>query len=146
IAELLASSRRLHPHDHLKIQSDTVSAHARSLLPDLLRLLTPATPQETDAVALLKAWDGDMHTGSAGAAIFAAWWLRLSRGLLEPEMEPRQFRVLERWGSFVDRAVRRALRDAQTVGDADLRARRATIVHDCFRDALQDLERRLGPD
>jgi penicillin amidase len=146
ITELLTARPRLHVHDHLTIQGDTMSVHARELLPALLRLTTAATPREVEALDALRAWDHDMHADSAAAAVFAAWWLRLPRALLEPEIGARRFRALETWVSFTDRFVRRTLHEAETTGDADRRMRGVRIVHDCLREALGDLERRLGAD
>jgi penicillin amidase len=78
--------------------------------------------------------------------VFAAWWLRLPRAFFEAEIGPRLCRSLEGWVSFVDRSVRRTLLDARTTGDVEAHARCARIVGDCLREALRDLERRLGPD
>ena len=146
ITELLIAKTPLTLQDHLAIQRDTVSVQARVLLPVLLPLVEPQTPREIAAIDLLRAWDGDMRADSAAAAIFAALWLHLPRTLIEPDVVPRLYRALEIWPSCLDRFVRATLHDAQTTADRVERDRVARLAHDGLRQALDDLQRRLGPD
>jgi len=55
-----------------------VSLRARELLP-LLTDTPPADPASREALALLSGWNGDMAPGSAGAAVYAAWFDELAK-------------------------------------------------------------------
>jgi penicillin amidase len=74
----ITATKKLTPDDFRRIQSDTVSLHARDLLPRLLAHVQPASALDRDAIDILRAWDDDARGDSAAAAIFEAWFLRLA--------------------------------------------------------------------
>ncbi|MBN8892728.1 MAG: penicillin acylase family protein, partial [Rhodospirillales bacterium] len=72
IRQLLAAHPVHDPADFAAMQTDIVSLSARDLLPHLTAL--PATsPLATQALALLRGWDGRMATGLPQPLIFNAW-------------------------------------------------------------------------
>lgn len=69
------------------IQSDEVSALARTLLPRLAQ----AVPQSEDgkwALDLLRHWDGDMNQRLNEPLLFAAWYRELTRLVYSDELGP----------------------------------------------------------
>ena len=78
ITELLTAKTGLTPEDYERIQADQQSAQAAKLLP-FMRSVQPETPEEGQALELLKAWDGTVSADSAAAAIYEAWYAHLSR-------------------------------------------------------------------
>ncbi len=69
ILEMLKSKDKLSISDMEAMQRDTTSLLAKQVLP-MLTALKPADDQGTQAVALLKAWDGNVTSDSAAAAIY----------------------------------------------------------------------------
>ncbi|MFZ5672164.1 MAG: penicillin acylase family protein [Pseudomonadota bacterium] len=73
--------------DSRKLQTDIVSIPALRLQ----RLLTPLSPQDTDARqarALILDWNGEMNAGSPAAAIYGLWWLKHLRPAVIEAMAP----------------------------------------------------------
>ncbi len=89
IIEMLKTDRKLGPKDFEKMQGDTVSLFARDLVPKLLALTTAKTPQQTQALELLRGWDFDTRADSAAAAIFEAWFQQLVDAVAGDELGPR---------------------------------------------------------
>lgn len=141
ITELLDARDRLAVADHQAIQADTVSLHARRLLPLLLPLVTPSGDRERRAMEMLAAWDCDMRPDSAAAALFAAWWVHLPGALAGP-LEGRLFRGWEMWSSHVDRFVRRTLEAG--ADDPARRKANAAAAAESLKKALATVEKRLG--
>jgi penicillin amidase len=83
---LLSGATALTPNDFQAIQADTLSLHARTLLPILLDLALPQTAADRMAVELLRGWDFNATGSSAPAAIFQAWFLRLAPVLLRDDL------------------------------------------------------------
>jgi penicillin amidase len=69
ILDMLKSKDKLGVSDMEAMQQDTTSLLAKQVLP-MLTALKPADDQGAQAVALLKAWDGNVTTDSAAAAIY----------------------------------------------------------------------------
>ncbi|MGC4082190.1 MAG: penicillin acylase family protein [Vicinamibacterales bacterium] len=91
IVELLreiAAQKKLTPDDFRRIQADTVSLHARDLLPRLLAHVQPTTAPDRQAVEMLRSWNDDASGDSAAAAIFEAWFLRLAPSMVGDELGP----------------------------------------------------------
>jgi penicillin amidase len=86
IAELLRGRDKLTPDHFSMIQADTVSLHARVLLPVLLERARPEDAADLQAVRLLREWDYDTRGTSAPAAIFEAWFLALTPTLVGDEL------------------------------------------------------------
>jgi len=91
ITELLreiTASKKLTPDDFHRIQADTVSLHARDLLPRLLAHVQPATSLDRRAIDILRAWNDDARGDLAAPAIFEAWFLRLAPSIAGDELGP----------------------------------------------------------
>ena len=103
IAERLDQPSRATPHDMAGLQSDTVSAMARDVLPVLLKL-TPRTDATAWALDRLAAWNGDFRRDRPEPLIFTAWWRQLLHALFADELG-------EAWGEIQPRpgVVLRAL-------------------------------------
>jgi penicillin amidase len=85
IVELLTAKNGLTPDDYARIQGDQASAQARELLPFMLSV-APETPEQTRALAILKAWDGIISPDSGAAAIYEAWYAQLYKALLGDDL------------------------------------------------------------
>jgi penicillin G amidase len=64
------------------IQTDTVSLPAREVLARLAHV-DAAEPEVAEALALLRAWDGDMAADSVAAGLYAVWVQEMARGTVE---------------------------------------------------------------
>lgn len=84
----MSAARKLTPNDFAAIQGDTLSLHARDLLPRLLAHVQPSTTLDRRAVDILRRWDDDARGDSAAAAIFSAWFLRLAPAIAGDELGP----------------------------------------------------------
>jgi penicillin G amidase len=69
----------------LALQSDQMSLMMKELLPALLKT-RPLSSASTDALALLKNWDGGMNADAAAPAIALAWVDQLRRDLVVDEV------------------------------------------------------------
>lgn len=151
IDELLKSKQTLSTDDFATMQSDTVSLMARDILPELLKLASPQTEQEQQAIALLREWNYDMRGDSAAAAIFGAWFDPLPRMLVEDEIGPRLGR---RWrvgienfaGTFIATTLRE--RDNPWCDDVKTEQREdcTAIANQTLSAALQNLTQKMGSD
>ena len=79
----------LTPDDFARIQADTLSQHAKTLLPVLLPLAHPTDPDGQRALAVLRDWNGDARGDLAAPAIFEAWFLKLVPALVGDDLGPR---------------------------------------------------------
>ena len=80
------STHRLTPDDFARIQADTMSLHARAVLPLLLAHAQPSTPTDREAITRLGHWDFDARGDSVAEAIFAAWFQHLGAALVEDDL------------------------------------------------------------
>jgi len=155
VIDLLHSARAhgdrgLTPDDFARMQADTLSLHAKTLLPLLVAHAQPATPADRDALDLLRRWTFDARGDSAAAAIFSAWFQHLAPALVADDLgELLVDRYKDRY-SFVTRFVVHTLtaNDAAWCDD-----RRTPEIETCddivtlaLRQGVADLERRLGSD
>jgi penicillin G amidase len=123
------------------IQLDVVSLQAEDLLPLLLDT-RPAGPRSARALEMLRGWHRAFSPDSVPAAIYAAWYARLSE-MPQDELGPTPA------GSVRSRFLVNALRNGSPwCDDARTPAREtcpdfktATLAR-----AVADLERKLGPD
>lgn len=149
IVDLIKARGKLTVDDHATIQADTVSLHARELLPLLVPLVTPSQDVERQALGLLKAWDGDMRGDSPAGAIFQAWFVRLVPALTGDELGlPLAARFAARF-PFVSRFLGETLRvrDNPWCDDVSTPQRETcdVVAASTLRDALSDLGRTLEP-
>jgi penicillin G amidase len=158
IRELLGQ-REKHTLDSFRqIQADHRSNAVREMLPLLVgaygqgdRDRSRATPQREQAVVdLLKAFDGTMATNRAEPLIATAWVRELTRLVYADELGPALFRDL--WDQrqvFMMGVLQN--RDGQGAWCASVRtatppASCAALVSRALELALDDLEKRYGPD
>ncbi len=85
IRVLLASRPRHDVAGFAAMQSDTASAFAAALLPELLSRLASHPPDEfpARALALLHGWDGSMSAAAPQPLIFNAWMQRFVADMLQ---------------------------------------------------------------
>jgi penicillin amidase len=150
IIDLLRSNTRLTPDDFARIQADTVSLHAKTLLPLLLAHAHPDAGPQLQAVTLLQQWNADATADSGAAAIFGAWFNHLTPAFAGDDLGPLlSGRYAERF-SFVTRFVVHTVtaNDSAWCDDRTTPARETCddAVTDALRRAVADLTERLGSD
>ena len=130
------------------MQADTVSLHARTLVPLLVSHAHPASDADIQALALVRAWDDDMRGDSAAAAIFEAWFLRLAPAIAGDDLGPQLMAGYEGRFSSVTRFLVNTLttNDATWCDDRRTPARESCddAVTAALHGAVADLTRRLG--
>jgi penicillin amidase len=141
---------RFTPDEFARIQADTVSLHARSLLPILLKRTGELTAADQPVLDLLRRWNFDATGDSAATAIFQAWFLRLAPMLAGDEIGPQAIDLYQGKFSFVSRFLTNTLasNDSPWCDDGKT-VRRDTcdeIVAAAFHAGVGDLQRRLGND
>lgn len=150
ITELLSRSSKLTPHDFRDIQADTVSLHARRLLPLLLRHVRSDDAAISRGVELLRRWDFDGRGESAAEAVFQAWFVRLAPSLAGDELGPLVSASYEPRFSYITRFVANTLaRNSSPWCDdvnTPLQETCEQVVTKALADAMADLENRLGSD
>jgi penicillin amidase len=136
--------------DFARMQADTLSLHAKALLPLLLSHARPEGGPPQQAAALLQQWDGHSGAESAAAAIFGAWFHHLAPVLAGDDLGKLLVdRYSERF-TFVTRFAARTLTandaswcDDKTTPPPETCDDAATAA---LREAVADLTRRLGTD
>jgi penicillin amidase len=150
VVDLIHSKSRFTADDFARIQADTVSLHAKTLLPLLLpRVRTEGTPDQR-AIDLLRKWNGDSTGDSAAAAIFSAWFHQLAPVLVADDLGPLLTdRYKERY-SYVTRFVVHTLATNDAAWCDDVATAKKETCEDAVNVALRkgiaDLEQRLGSD
>ncbi len=149
ITDLLSGSRKLTADLFRNIQADTVSLHARDLLP----LLVPRVNQGEDAtlkkaLAILKRWDFDAMAASSAEAIFQAWFLRLAPALVGDELGPDVLASYAGRFSYITRFVKKVIETPESpwCDDVTTPARESCdqTIQKALVDALADLTTRMG--
>jgi penicillin amidase len=150
IVDLLRGKTKLTPDDFARIQADTVSLHAKTLVPLLLTRAHPAGAPEEQAIAALRAWNADTTADSAAAAVFGAWFHHLAQTLVRDDLGPLLSGRYEERFSFVTRFIVRTLpqNDSAWCDDVttDVRELCDDAVTTALRKGLADLTDRLGAD
>ena len=149
IIELLkAKGAGLRPDDFAEIQRDTVSLHARDLLPLLLARVLPAGARDREAVAALKSWDGNASGDSGPAAIFEAWFLRLAPALAGDDLGPLATQSYQERFTFVTRFVTNTLNADASPWCDDVRTSEAEsceeMITTALHEAVDELASRMG--
>jgi penicillin amidase len=143
------AGRPLTTDDFRAMQADTLSLHARALLPLLLRHADAAGDREREAVDLLSRWDFDARGDSAAAAIFQGWFLALAPALAGDELGPLALDTYKRRFSYITRFVQNTLAAPDSdwcdnVKTADRRESCRESVSAALRDAVDRLSRQMG--
>ncbi len=129
-----------------RMQVDTISLPARALLPRLVAL-EPKGPDETWALEILRAWDGDQRADSAAAALYNAWLSSLARRLLGVSRDRAAFDRYHAWReAFVCVALPELLRRDPPAWAATDGAGWDVLLGESLRAAIALLAERLGPD
>ncbi|RDD60637.1 penicillin acylase family protein [Ferruginivarius sediminum] len=126
------------------MQLDARSPMAEILLPTLLRHEVTSR-RATQAMKVLRGWDGHMDRNEAAPLIFVAWMDFLNRALFADELGGALF------GEFASpdpRVIRRAVEEdtqwCDDVSTRDIREGCAAQVELALEDALDSLEKRFG--
>jgi penicillin amidase len=159
ITDLIRGRHKMTPDDFRGIQSDTLSLHARSLLPVLLgragsaRFPRDGHSRETpdrQALNLLTHWDFDARADRPEPAIFQAWFLRLADTLVVDELGRVVSNDYERRFTFVHRFLMNTLSADHSRWCDDVGTPKRGTCDDAVTSALHDavaaLTRRLGGD
>jgi penicillin amidase len=150
IVDLLHAKAAFTPDDFARIQADTLSLHARTLLPLLLSRVRALSTPDQEAIDLLRKWNGDASASSIPAAIFSAWFQQLVPTIAGDDLGPLLTdRYKERY-SYVTRFLIRTLQaDDASWCDDRTTAKQETCeeaVQGALRRGIADLEQRLGSD
>jgi len=118
ITELLQQNDRLRVEDFQQMQNDVVSAHARRMLPLLLKVLDAAlvpdsanglapglSEDEKNARQLLSTWDGNETADSVPAALFQVWTQEFLLATIKDEMGDTLFNAYAAWSTLAVRAL-----------------------------------------
>jgi penicillin G amidase len=136
--------------DFARIQGDTVSLHARALVPVLLSHARSETEVDRRAVDMLRSWNFDAAGGSAQEAIFEAWFHQLAPAIAGDELGPAVLDSYKSRFTFITRFVTRTLGDKDSRWCDDVRTPKQESCDDTVTKALHegvvDLTRRLGGD
>ncbi len=144
------ANRQLTPDAFARIQADTVSLHARALLPLLVAHARAESGSEQQAIAALNAWNMDATAASPAAAIFGAWFHHLTPALVRDDLGPVLSGRYEERFSYVTRFITHTLQtnDAAWCDDTTTPAHESCddAVTGALRSALADLTARMGSD
>lgn len=149
ITDLIHQKRPFTPDVFREIQADTLSLHAQSLLPLLLRRVHAETTEDRQAVDLLTRWNFDARGDRAEPAIFAAWFFRLGPSLVEDELGRAATGSWQRRFTFVHRFLMSALAGESPWCDDVGTPERETcdeVVTATLHEAVAGLRLRLGDD
>ncbi len=144
ISEVLADSKKVDLGDMKKLQLDELSIPARSLVPLLLKL-KPADARAAQAIDRLKTWDFVLDKNSVAAAIEVIWERALKLELWE-RLVPKEAREVFPVRNFSPELMISLLNHPDSRFGPDPLAARDEMVLKAFHRALDDLEKRLGPD
>jgi penicillin amidase len=147
IRELLTSGQGLTPDDYARIQSDQRSAQARELLP-LLLAVQPRTSAETQALGILREWDGTVSPDAAAPAIYEAWYAHLYAALLGDDLGGEVGKFLTETDDPI--LLKRILSGEEAVWCDDVLTPAEETCNEtalvALQDALKELEKHLGHD
>jgi penicillin amidase len=150
IAELLEAEPVHSPETFAAMQADVVSVPARELAAALGEL-EPADERQRAALELLRAFDGSLDADSAAACVYAAWCHHIAERTLRPALGDELFThaygrstSIGRWRAVVLPHLL-AHPTARWFGEDGPEAR-DRVLRAALDDALDELERRLGPD
>ena len=151
ITELLQGASALTSDDFARIQADTISLHARTLLPVLLAHAHPDNQRASQAADLLRKWNGNASADSAAQAMFEEWFYDLVPTLVADDLGPRVTELYRGKFSFATRFLIHTLSDpASAPWCDDVKTPRVETCDEtvtlALNRAIADLTRRLGAD
>jgi penicillin G amidase len=142
IRQMLEAQERFAHADFARMQMDTLSLRAVECVPPLLKALE-GIPDERlrRAAGVLRAWNFRMDVGEAGAALFELFFARWCRAVAGARFPPAIVDLMA--GADMGLAV--ALLAEDPVGWF-APGRRDEAIVSAFRQTVEHLEARLGPD
>jgi penicillin G amidase len=150
ITALVTSKKQLTPNDFKDIQADTLSPHAQTLLPLLLRHVSTDDPQFGQALNILRQWNFNASGDSAASAIFQAWFRQLVPAIVGDELGPLVRTTYEGRFSYITRFVTNTLTAGSSPWCDDVNTPEKETcdqtVSKALRDGLADLRERMGGD
>jgi penicillin amidase len=152
IVDRLHEQAKFSPDDFAQIQADTLSLHAKSLMPLLMRHVINNFEATGDhpTLDLLRAWNFNATPDSAAAAIFQAWFLHLTRLLVADTLGPAATEAYAGKFSFVSRFIADTLAAPDSAwcddGSPPKHVSCDGVVAQALRQAVSDLQRRMGSD
>jgi penicillin G amidase len=151
ITDLLQGATQLTPNDFARIQADTVSLHAKALVPVFLAHARPHDKPQRDAVELLARWNANASADSAGQAIFEQWFYELVPTIVGDDLGPLVTKDYRSRFSFVTRFLVHTLSDPKAAAWCDdVNSPAVETCDDAVTTALgravAELTRRLGGD
>lgn len=144
----ISSARKLRPDDLRRIQADTVSLHARALLPRLLAHARPTASIDHTALDVLREWDDVARAEGAAPAIFEAWFLNLAPAIVGDEIGPLLTGYQGRFSS-ITRFLEASLDGNPAWCDNIATPERETCdqaVTQALHDAVAELSAAMGPE
>ena len=150
IVDLIRAKTTVTPDDFARMQADTVSLHAKALVPVLLTHTRTVGPGEQPALDVLRKWNFDATGDSAAAAIFQAWFLQLAPALVGDKLGPVVTESYQGKFSFVSRFIANTLASNDSPWCDDVTTGKKESCDDAVGGALvkgmNDLRRRMGDD
>jgi penicillin amidase len=150
IIDLLKGRTKLTPDDFARMQADTISLHAKALVPLLLAHARPAADADRQAVGTLRPWNFDATADSAATAIFQAWFWHLVPAIAADDLGPLVTDTYQAKFSFTTRFIINTLTTNDTSWCDDKTTSQVESCDDAVTKALHeaviDLTRRLGGD
>jgi penicillin amidase len=148
IVDLLGGRSKLRPQDFAAIQADTLSLHAKALLPVLLAHVQPDAQLTRDAVNILSAWDANATPEGNAPAIFAAWFHELAPAIAGDDLGPRALELYASRFTFITRFTIDTLTRNDTRWCDDVRTPKVEACDEIITRALDSglaaLSARLG--
>jgi penicillin amidase len=148
--ELLKSGRRFTPDDFARFQADTLSLHAKELVPVLLAHAHPESGADRQAMELLRSWNFDASGSSVAETIFEAWFHQLAPAMVGDELGPLTIESYKTRFTYITRFVLASLsnKDGGSCGNRSNGPRRSCdeAVTAALHAAVGDLTERLGSD
>jgi penicillin amidase len=155
IWELLRSGRSgrsggFTPDDFARFQADTLSLHAKALVPVLLAHAHPESALDRQALDLLRSWNFDASGTSVGETIFEAWFHQLAPAMVGDELGPLTIDSYKSRFTYITRFVLASLsnKDGGSCDNRTSGPRRSCdeAVTAALHAAVGDLNERLGSD
>jgi penicillin amidase len=142
VIELLKGKSDFSVPDMVAVQHDVLLQQARRPI-YLLDGGQPNDPRLRDAIDLLRSWDGKVDAGSAGAALYEAWWSELSEKMYGVMVPPNLKDLIP----YVRNAIVLDVLEHpdKRLGPDPSAAREGLLVESLDR-AVASLEGRLGVD
>jgi penicillin amidase len=137
IRQVLGANDHVSLADSMALQTDDYTMLGERLVA-LAAPLTSDDPKVSQALALLKAWDGHEGAGSAAAAIYEVWGAKHLGKAVVAKAEPGPAQALIGGGSL-DAVV-------SVLETPAAAAWRGPVMLASLKEALDELSARLGPD